>query len=124
MDNLKYQPVPYNHEEELRESMKDEEFRRAYEALEPKYALIRELLLARRQAGMTQSAIAEKIGTTKSAVSRLESSGKHSPSISSLRKYAEAVGCELEVKLIPKKPTEQSERIVGLPHPPNDKEPS
>ncbi len=124
MDNLKYQPVPYNHEEELRESMKDEEFRRAYEALEPKYALIRELLLARRQAGMTQSAIAEKIGTTKSAVSRLESSGKHSPSISSLRKYAEAVGCELEIKLIPKKPTEQSERIVGLPHPPNDKEPS
>ncbi|MEI7696267.1 MAG: helix-turn-helix transcriptional regulator [Chlorobium sp.] len=123
MDNLKYQPVPYNHEEELRESMKDEEFRRAYEALEPKYALIRELLLARRQAGMTQSAIAEKIGTTKSAVSRLESSGKHSPSISSLRKYAEAVGCELEIKLIPKKPTEQSERIVGLPHPPNDKEP-
>ena len=108
MDNLKYQPVPYNHEEELRESMKDEEFRRAYEALEPKYALIRELLLARRQAGMTQSAIAEKIGTTKSAVSRLESSGKHSPSISSLRKYAEAVGCELEIKLIPKKPTEQS----------------
>jgi DNA-binding XRE family transcriptional regulator len=124
MDNLKYQPVPYNHEEELRESMKDEEFRRAYEALEPKYALIRELLLARRQAGMTQSAIAEKIGTTKSAVSRLESSGKHSPSISSLRKYAEAVGCELEIKLIPKKPTEQSERIVGLPHPSNDKEPS
>ncbi len=124
MDNLKYQPVPNNHEEELRESMKDEEFRRAYEALEPKYALIRELLLARRQAGMTQSAIAEKIGTTKSAVSRLESSGKHSPSISSLRKYAEAVGCELEIKLIPKKPTEQSERIVGLPHPSNDKEPS
>ncbi len=124
MDNLKYQPVPYNHEEELRESMKDEEFRRAYDALEPKYALIRELLLARRQAGMTQSAIAEKIGTTKSAVSRLESSGKHSPSISSLRKYAEAVGCELEIKLIPKKPTEQSERIVGLPHPSNDKEPS
>ena len=54
MDNLKYQPVPYNHEEELLESMKNEEFRREYEALEPKYALIRELLLARQHSGMTQ----------------------------------------------------------------------
>ena len=103
MDNLKYQPVPYNHEEELRESMKDEGFRREYDALEPKYALIRQLLLARQQSGMTQEAVAEKIGTTKSAISRLESAGKHAPSITTLRKYAEAVGCELEIKLTPKK---------------------
>ncbi len=104
MDNLKYQPVPYNHEEELLESMKNEEFRREYEALEPKYALIRELLLARQHSGMTQEAVAEKIGTTKSAISRLESAGKHAPSITTLRKYAEAVGCELEIRLTPKKP--------------------
>ena len=52
---------------------------------------------------MTQEAVALKIGTTKSAISRLESGSKHSPSITTLRKYAEAVGCELEIKLTPKK---------------------
>ncbi len=102
MDDLKYQPVPYNVEEEIRKNLQDENFRREYEALEPKYALIRELLSARQHSGMTQEAVALKIGTTKSAISRLESGSKHSPSLTTLRKYAEAVNCELEIKLKPK----------------------
>lgn len=103
MDKLTYKPVSHNHNEFLREAKKDEEFWKEYEALAPTYALVRELLLARQQSGLTQESIAKKIGTTKSAVSRLESGGKHIPSISTLRKYAEAVGCELEIKLVPKK---------------------
>jgi len=103
MDKLTYKPVSYDHEEFLREAKKDEEFRKEYEALAYTYALIRELLLARQHSGLTQESIAQKIGTTKSAVSRLESGGKHIPSITTLRKYAEAVGCELEIKLVPKK---------------------
>jgi len=102
MDDLTYKPVAHDHEEFLREAKKDEEFREEYEALAPSYALVRELLLARQQSGLTQEAIANKIGTTKSAISRLESGGKHVPSLTTLRKYAEAVGCELEIKLIPK----------------------
>jgi transcriptional regulator with XRE-family HTH domain len=43
------------------------------------------------------------MGTTKSAVSRLERSGKHAPSLATLRKYAQAVGCELRVRLVPQK---------------------
>jgi DNA-binding XRE family transcriptional regulator len=103
MDDLKYQPVPYHVAEEIREDLQDEDFRREYEALEPKYALIRELLLARQNSGMTQEAVALKIGTTKSSISRLESGSKHAPSLSTLWKYAVAVGCELEIKLKPKK---------------------
>ncbi|ACF42902.1 helix-turn-helix domain-containing protein [Pelodictyon phaeoclathratiforme] len=102
MDDLQYQPVPYNVEEEIRKNLQDENFRREYEALEPKYALIRELLSARQHSGMTQEAVALKIGTTKSAISRLESGSKHSPSLTTLRKYAKAVNCELEIKLKPK----------------------
>ena len=102
MDDLQYQPVPYNVEEEIRKNLQDENFRREYEALEPKYALIRELLSARQLSGMTQEAVALKIGTSKSAISRLESGSKHSPSLTTLRKYAEAVNCELEIKLKPK----------------------
>jgi transcriptional regulator with XRE-family HTH domain len=40
------------------------------------------------------------MGTTKSAVSRLEAAGKHSPSVATLAKYAKAVGCEVEIKLV------------------------
>jgi transcriptional regulator with XRE-family HTH domain len=41
------------------------------------------------------------MGTTKSAVSRLEAGGKHAPSLTTLKKYAHAVGCRLEIKLVP-----------------------
>lgn len=41
------------------------------------------------------------MGTTKSAVSRLESAGPHSPSVATLKKYAKAVGCEIEIRLVP-----------------------
>jgi transcriptional regulator with XRE-family HTH domain len=41
------------------------------------------------------------MGTTKSAVSRLEAGGKHAPSLATLKKYAHAVGCRLEIKLVP-----------------------
>ncbi|MBK9445126.1 MAG: helix-turn-helix transcriptional regulator [Betaproteobacteria bacterium] len=57
---------------------------------------------ARARAGLTQDAVAERMGTTKSAISRLESSGKHAPSLATLKRYAEAVGCDLQVKLVPK----------------------
>ncbi len=103
MDDITYQPVKHDQEEFLREGMKNKEFRESYEALEPKYALIRELLAARKQSGLTQEAVANKIGTTKSVISRLEGSGKHSPSVETLRKYAKAVDCDLVIKLKPSK---------------------
>jgi transcriptional regulator with XRE-family HTH domain len=65
--------------------------------------LFDELLRARKAAGLTQAEIAELMGTKTPAVARLESGGgsnKHSPSIATLRKYAEAVGCELEIRLV------------------------
>ncbi|HET8940706.1 MAG TPA: helix-turn-helix transcriptional regulator [Rudaea sp.] len=44
------------------------------------------------------------MGTTKSAISRLESAGKkHAPSVATLQRYAQAVGCDLQVKLVPQR---------------------
>jgi DNA-binding XRE family transcriptional regulator len=103
MEDLKYQPVRYDVEAAICKDLENEAFRKEYEALEPKYALIWELLSARKQSGMTQEAVANKIGTTKSAISRLEAGSKHAPSITTLRKYAEAVGCDLVIKLEPKR---------------------
>jgi DNA-binding XRE family transcriptional regulator len=102
MANLKYEPTPHDHEEFLKNAKKRETFRKAYEALGEEYLLVREMLSARSKSGLTQEAVAELMGTTKSAVSRLESGGRHAPSLTTLKKYAQAVGCDLEIKLIPK----------------------
>jgi len=50
---------------------------------------------ARAKAGLTQGQVAESMGTTRSAESRLEAVGRHSPSVSALKNYARAVGCEM-----------------------------
>ena len=101
MADLKYQPTPHDQKTFLEKAMKRKGFKEAYEALGDEYALVRELLAARSRAGLTQEAVAERMGTTKSAVSRLESAGKHAPSMTTLKKYAQAVGCHLEIKLVP-----------------------
>jgi DNA-binding XRE family transcriptional regulator len=101
MSELDYKPVSHDHEAFLRKALKWKEFREAYEGLAEEYALAREMLAARSRSGLTQEAVAELMGTTKSAVSRLETGGKHAPSLTTLKKYAHAVGCRLEIKLVP-----------------------
>ena len=59
------------------------------------------MLSAHSKSGLTQEAVAALMGTTKSAVSRLEACGKHVPSLTTLKNYDKAVGCRLEIKLIP-----------------------
>lgn len=90
---------------EMVEAWKQEpEFKAAYDELEMEYTLLRELLLARQRAGLTQAEVAEKMGTKPPAVTRLEtalSDQRHSPTLATLKKYAQAVGCKLEVHLVP-----------------------
>jgi len=65
-------------------------------------ALLDILLKARQEAGLTQAQVAERMGTQPPAVARLEralATGKHSPSLATLRKYALAVGKKLVVQL-------------------------
>ena len=103
MDNDKFKPVHHDHQKFLGRAAKREGFTEAYNALDAEYRLIDEMLKARTRAGLTQDAVADRMGTTKSAVSRLEAIGKHSPSLTTLKRYAEAVGCDLRVKLVPQK---------------------
>ena len=104
MADLKYEPVRHDHAAFLERASKRLGFRAAYDALEVEYALAREMLAARMRAGLTQEAVAATMGATRSAVSRLESVGRHAPSMGSLRKYAAAVGCELRIALMPRAP--------------------
>lgn len=92
------------HNEMVEEWLKDPVFKSEYNALEQEYALLREMLQARKRAGLTQAEVAESMGTKASAVARLEAASahqRHSPSLSTLRKYAQAVNCALEIHLKP-----------------------
>jgi len=72
-----------------------------YENLADEFAFLDEFLKARSAAGITQAEAAKRIGTTQSAIARLESGrGTHSPSLATLQKYANALGCRLELRLI------------------------
>ena len=72
-----------------------------YDRLDEEFAFLDEILKARSIAGVTQAEVAKRVGTTQSAIARLESgTGRHSPSIATLQKYAQALGCRLELRLI------------------------
>lgn len=103
MAELKYKPMRHDHAAFLEKAKSRKGFSEEYRALELEYAVANQLLRARTRAGLTQDAVADRMGTTKSAVSRLEAAGKHTPSLATLRRYAQAVGCELQVKLVPQK---------------------
>nr|WP_230941293.1 helix-turn-helix transcriptional regulator [Burkholderia diffusa] len=65
-------------------------------------ALLDMMLAARRDAGLSQADVAERMGTQAPAVTRLEralATGQHSPSIDTLRKYAAACGKKLVISL-------------------------
>lgn len=91
------------HSELKEKALKRKNVKLEYDALEPEFSLLGELLRARQKAGLSQADIAELMGTKAPAITRLESSltnGKHSPSIATLKKYAEALGCHLQIKIV------------------------
>lgn len=97
-------PARKTHNELIREWMKNSAYKVEYDALKEEYELLREMLLARKRMGLTQEDVAKRMGTKAPAIARLEaanSSEKHSPSVSTLRKYANAVGCKLEIHFKP-----------------------
>jgi transcriptional regulator with XRE-family HTH domain len=87
--------------------LENPEVRRHYDALAPEYALARELIDARTRAGLTQAELALRMGTTQSAVARMES-GRRLPSLATLQRYAAATGARAEVRLVP-----QGRRVAG-----------
>jgi len=105
MAELKYTPVPHDHKVFMAKARAREGFNEAYDALDLKYQVSEQMLNARARAGLSQDVVASRMGTTRSAVSRLETAGKHAPSLSTLKRYADAVGCEIQVTLIPQKNT-------------------
>lgn len=89
------------HKELKTRALERADVKEEYEQLEEEFRLLDEFLKARAAAGITQAEVAKRIGTTQSAIARLESGkGKHSPSLATLQKYAHALGCHLELRLV------------------------
>jgi transcriptional regulator with XRE-family HTH domain len=91
------------HKELKDKALKKVSVQKEYDKLEPEFTLLREMLRARNKAGLSQAQIAERMGTKSPAITRLESSlssGKHSPSLATIKKYLEALDCRLEIKII------------------------
>ena len=78
----------------------DPSTRAAYEAQAPEFDMARELIAARGRAGMTQSDVAQRMGTTQSVIARLEG-GKGVPSMRTVQRYAKAVGARAVVRIEP-----------------------
>ena len=67
------------------------------------FAILDQILAARKAAGLSQAQVAKRMGTQAPAIARLESAlatGKHSPSLNTLRKYAAALGKRVELHLV------------------------
>jgi len=79
----------------------DPEYAREYETLGEEFALVETLVRARNAHGLTQSQVAERLGVAQPAVARIESG--RNVSLKTLRRYAGALGCRLEVHLVPAK---------------------
>jgi DNA-binding XRE family transcriptional regulator len=100
-----YEPVPLDLDATRAHWMKRKGFKAAYDALADEFAALSELLRARQTAGMTQADVAERMGIAQASVARLEASAgsrKHAPSVATLRRYADAVGCDLHISLTAK----------------------
>ena len=75
--------------------------KKAYDDLADEFAFLDEVLKARAETGLTQAEVAARVGTTQSAIARLESAEpKHSPSIATLQKYAKALGYKVQIRLV------------------------
>ncbi len=83
----------------LAEQMKDEEFRREYEALEPEFTIMQAMIDARIAEGMTQKELSERSGIAQGDISKMEN-GNANPSVKTLQRLAAAMGKSLKIEFV------------------------
>ncbi len=90
-------------EEYKQGQMKDPEFKKAWDSLDPEFKLMESMIRARERAGITQAELARKIGTKQPALSRLERGGFRKATVETLKKIADALDANLIIELQPKR---------------------
>lgn len=88
-------------DEMLAKQMKDEEFKKEYEAIQPEMDVIRAIVDARTSQNLTQKELSERTGINQADISKLEN-GTKNPSINLLKRWAEGMGMTLKIEFVPK----------------------
>ena len=88
-------------DEMLAKQMKDEEFKKEYEAIQPERDVIRAIVDARTSQNLTQKELSERTGINQADISKLEN-GTRNPSINLLKRLAEGMGMTLKIEFVPK----------------------
>ena len=89
----------YTFRHHLKESLKDPEFRKAWEESEAEYQISRALISARLERKISQRELAIKANTTQAVISRLESMSAN-PSVGLIQKIASALSLKLKIQLV------------------------
>lgn len=85
----------------LEKQLKDEEFRKEYEAIQPEMDVIRAIVDARASQNLTQKELAERTGINQADISKIEN-GTRNPSLNLLKRLADGMGMVLKIEFIPK----------------------
>lgn len=85
-------------EEVKKQLMEDGEFKAAYASLKPRYEVISQIIETRKEMHITQEELAQRAGTQKSNISRLES-GSYNPSLDFLIKIAKGLGKDIHIEI-------------------------
>ena len=86
----------------LEKQLKDEEFRKEYETIQPEIDIIKALVDARNSLNLTQKELAERTGINQADISKIEN-GTRNPSLNLLKRLADGMGMVLNIEFIPKK---------------------
>ncbi|MDY3863944.1 MAG: helix-turn-helix transcriptional regulator [Eubacteriales bacterium] len=89
-----------NFRETWNERMKDPEFKKEWDALEPEYQIIRVMLNSRAEKSLTQQQLSKITGIPQADISRLEN-GNANPSLRTLQRLAEGMGMKLKLEFVP-----------------------
>ena len=87
-----------NYEDFKAQLLQDSKVRQEYEALEPQFSLLRQVIARRNELKLSQAQLAKRVGTEQSAISRLES-GYANASVKTWYKVAKALDADLEISL-------------------------
>ena len=82
----------------LSNQLKDEEFRKEYEAIQPEMDVIRAIVDARTSQNLTQKELAERTGINQADISKLEN-GTRNPSVNLLKRLADGMEWLLRLSL-------------------------
>jgi ribosome-binding protein aMBF1 (putative translation factor) len=83
----------------IAEQMKDPEFRKAWDALDPEFQVLKAMIKARERTGISQAELARRIGTKQSVISRLERGAFSKATLETIKKVADALDMRLELRL-------------------------